>query len=928
MPESLCRLLLHIHAHTQLAIEHGGQSRHTGMQRGLRQGCSVAPMIYACWTIRLCKVLDSRMRSTDSAGASTWTQNHMSIFADDKHCHWELDSCRSLRNALKQLRIVFSTITELGMQISIQKCLATIALKGTRAAKMMAKYFKNWNGQQCLVLREHIHDIHIPVTHELKYLGVILSYGNFEIATAKHRIHQANINYAQLRPILRTNGPLSQARRRSVYRTCVWTSLLYGVSATGVNDSVYRLLQSTAATHLRKVLRVHEKGRSNESVLQQADLTLLQHIQQQVSGQGLTLQQDHQRAPQLRTQEDVRHQQIQEQLAQLRHHGVTRVLVPQDPTQIAQIPCPVCGIEYANKSGLHQHLHRSHPEIEQASKIQFKRSEHSLFGLPFCRFCRSRQGTWSALIKHVTQGMCLRIKLAMCRSQTIDQLMQEIIDEEYMDPPQLPEGAEHQLDNNIRKSTLLSHLLNIDPKDLHQHSDALLLHSKQCYLCGQLLRQASRIKSHWRQSHPQAWRQAGPQAMDQARSLSALFTRPCRYCGSTARNSTLHAQQCPVMFQVLAYRRLMTHSTDEVQNMDQKKPQHRKTEAPAAYKSFISPMQTALQRGARQSTSTSTSTPTMSSAQRPKPEIKPLIMTPRTVAEYRHSQATRGTIAQYFRHGAQQPSAPTLDMSTMPWTCRLHLRNPQALCYVNAGILALLHCLVTGTHNAPELQFLIKVGENAANRARQVLLSQMNMFRQLTPDWRFTSEQQDTAEYLHALFSHTISLQAIWDSRTQTADGIRLRTQGMMPIAMPLRLEGEPESLQVRIQHWHESQDITALTVAAPVVCIQLGRYVDAGKLRNQIDLPEKVQIPIFDEVSRIEWREYSLVSAIIHLGRSTRVGHYRAILRVGSLWFLTDDHKQAEPLTVHEGHLRNIYVLMLCRCDPADAGTSASPHA
>ena len=281
--------------------------------------------------------------------------------------------------------------------------------------------------------------------------------------------------------------------------------------------------------------------------------------------------------------------------------------------------------------------------------------------------------------------------------------------------------------------------------------------------------------------------------------------------------------------------------------MDQKKPQHRKTEAPAAYKSFISPMQTALQRGARQSTSTSTSTLTMSSAQRPKPEIQPLILTPRTVANYRQSQATRGTIAQYFRHGAQQPSAPKLDISTTPWTCRLHLRNPQALCYVNAGILALLHCLVTGTHNAPELQFLIKVGENATNRARPVLLSQMNMFRQLTPDWRFTSEQQDTAEYLHALFSRTISLQAIWDSRTQTADGIRLRTQGMMPIAMPLGLEGKPESLQARIQHWHESQDITALTDAAPVVCIQLGRYVDAGKLRNQIDLPEKVKIPIFD---------------------------------------------------------------------------------
>ena len=922
MPEPLCRILLRVHMQTQLAVEHGGHSRTISMQRGLRQGCCVAPMIYACWTVRLCKVLDTKLGSASSSLSGTWTQNHLSIFADDKHCHWELESVRSFERALADLRVVLHTIVELGMQISIQKSLATIAVKGKKAAHVLRKYTKSWNGQRSLVLREDAHDMHIPLTEEMQYLGVVLSYNNFELATAKRRVQQANITYAQLKPVLRTSGPLSQARRLSVYRTCVWPSLTYGIGSTGITPSVCRLLQSTAAMHLRKVLRIHEKGHSNESVLLQAAIPLLQHLRQQVESQGLTLNCDEGRSPQLRIAEDTRQHQLQEQLLAVQRHGTGATLIPQDPSQVAQIPCPVCGITYATEAGLHQHMHQRHPEVEQASKIRFQRSEHSLFGLPFCRFCRSRQGTWDALIKHVTQGMCLRIKLATSqKQQTIDQLMQEIIDEEYMDPPQLPEGENTQLTSDVRESSLLADILRANIQDLHRHSDQLIQHAKQCYLCGQRLQQASRIKPHWKASHPQAWQQVSYHAITRARSLSALFRRPCRFCGSVAKNTEQHSQQCPVLFQVLAYKQLK--ATDDSQDAAQSyhMPKPRKSEASAAYKSFVSPLQTALQRGSQAPPSgLQPQLRPQSATTTPIKEALPV----RTVASYRRAQAARGTIQQYFTSGC--PSLHSADRSAQtigaPWTCRLKLRNPHAVCYANASVLALLHCVVIGNHSVPELQFLIKVGQKAAEKASTLLLPQMQLFRNLTPAWTFDTEQQDAAEYLHALFSRATRLQAIWDARVRTSEGIRLSTQGSQPVAIPLSNGGGRDSLQTLVETWHQTQDITALAFYAPLVCLQIGRYVEVGKQMNPVDLPDNVVLPVFDELSHVQWLRYRLISAVIHLGRSTRAGHYRAMLKVGSSWVLTDDHKEADSLTLHDGHLRNVYVyiIMLSRDPSPDA--------
>ena len=439
MPEHLCVVLLHIHAKTNLTIAHSGHTREVKMMRGLRQGCGIAPIIYACWTVRLCKVLDERL-ARDSGSSSTWTQDHMSIFADDKHCFWDIQSARDLYRAVKHIRVVISVITELGMKINFQKSVVTVTLKGWEAPRIMKKFFRQWSGSLCLALRMDEHDIYIPVSAHMQYLGTVLNYASFEQDTAKCRSRQANSNFAQLKKVLRTNGPLSQARKLQVYKACVWSSLLYGITAIGLTASACRTIRSTAAMHLRKILRIYEHGVSNAQVLERAGLDLLPHLEQHISRQARTLDRDEGRDVALKRKEETRLRQVREQLCILQAGGISQSLSQQDPTIIAQVPCPVCGIEFPSVEGLHQHLHRKHPEIEQAAKIPFSRQHHSLFGLPYCRFCRQRLGNWQALRKHVTQGMCLRLKQAFAQQQTESQLLQVIQMEEQRDPPKPPVG--------------------------------------------------------------------------------------------------------------------------------------------------------------------------------------------------------------------------------------------------------------------------------------------------------------------------------------------------------------------------------------------------------------------------------------------------------------------------------------------------------
>ena len=248
------------------------------------------------------------------------------------------------------------------------------------------------------------------------------------------------------------------------------------------------------------------------------------------------------------------------------------------------------------------------------------------------------------------------------------------------------------------------------------------------------------------------------------------------------------------------------------------------------------------------------------------------------------------------------------------------------MCYVNAGILALLHVCVRANLDVPEMQPIIKVATLASQRQQALSLTRMHHFRSLTPSWRFGPAQQDTAEYLYQLFQTVPALGANWDLRVTEDGEPKVSLQGISPIHLTLPLQPK-HTLQELIEFWHKSADdpggITALTYAFPIVCLQIERYTAEGKRKLAVSIPEMVRLPVFDEASNIVWKEYSVHGALLHLGRFTTSGHYRALLKVGASWFLTDDHKQAAHVQLHDGHLKNVYVVF---CGPVPVAASQLP--
>eukprot|EP00439_Symbiodinium_sp_Y106_P018664 s8592_g2.t1 len=233
-------------------------------------------------------------------------------------------------------------------------------------------------------------EIHIPEP----LIRAIMHLHCNTMLTISHKGQSEEANYVQLRSVLRTNGPLSRERRIRVYAACVWTSILYGLIGIGVTRASLKILATTAAMHLRKVCRVHEYGVSNLQVLQRAGFSIIDTLQSRADQQLQQLTLDVQRDPAVSYFEINSAQQVHRDLQLLATSSADVTSSLQPLSYAEQVACPTCGVYFASMSGLNQHIHQRHPEIEINAKVDFDRSKHVLFGIPLCR----RAGTLQQMI--------------------------------------------------------------------------------------------------------------------------------------------------------------------------------------------------------------------------------------------------------------------------------------------------------------------------------------------------------------------------------------------------------------------------------------------------------------------------------------------------------------------------------------------------
>ena len=167
---------------------------------------------------------------------------------------------------------MLDTLQKARMKVNVTKSEVLMILRGTKADEARRRFVSVRGGEDHLRVPHAGSSVYFAIKLKIRYVGVILSYGSFEMQTAAYRCGQAKIAFGQLCAVLRTGSCLSKADRLRVYRVCVWSVVKYGLLGIGLDRRALEKVCSTVAMQLCKVLRIHGRGISNKQVFQTADL--------------------------------------------------------------------------------------------------------------------------------------------------------------------------------------------------------------------------------------------------------------------------------------------------------------------------------------------------------------------------------------------------------------------------------------------------------------------------------------------------------------------------------------------------------------------------------------------------------------------------------------------------------------------------------
>ena len=530
------------------------------------------------------------------------------------------------------------------------------------------------------------------------------------------------------------------------------------------------------------------------------------------------------------------------------------------------------------------HIKHKHSEVNQSARLAFHRDLHALHGLPICRFCQARLHDWRSLEKHITEGTCPKVKVFVSQGLDAEAMLRRVRDDEQLHAPPVPHKAtpQSQLEQEIGEA------LKFEPSTLTSCGDKLLILAKRCALCRQLIPDSSKIKIHWQRTHALEWKMHSANAISGSKSLCSVFSTPCRFCGSQAKNSRDHSAKCSSLFQLLAVRAM--RQTGSTAPMPAKGPALKQSERSPLYAQFDI-TKTSLGKYPRKAGDQDTGKDT------PK------------ASTTRFSSSPQPTPAA--DRSAELLAPPALAPLPESWLQSLILGNPHNHCYMNASMYAVLHVLQECPSLASRaLQSLRGVCQGSVRRGGQVVLSAQLIVRSILRTWTFDRRQHDAAEFTAALlYGLGLSL-AQWEARYPDHEGVQVLHTGGAPVS--LRMRATSCGLQDLIDDWHRQVYMHAFVVQDGPVLLHLARNADASKNEALISLASKVWLPIFVEGILARWHSYQVRALVEHHGDSVVSGHYRSVLKFASGWVHTDDGVAPTPVLWSKAREQHMYLIWL----------------
>ena len=173
----LISLIMYIHDSAEVIMTRHGQHSSVRLGRGVRQGCGLSPILWLAFTVLV----------HDALGAYLSTEA-LTGFADDYHCWWEVATTLDFHNACKQICRIIVDLEALGMEVSVDKTVILMAIKGSAAASILKQYTSRERGSRFLSVQWKGRAFQLPIRRKHLYLGVQIGYGHFIRDTVAYRI--------------------------------------------------------------------------------------------------------------------------------------------------------------------------------------------------------------------------------------------------------------------------------------------------------------------------------------------------------------------------------------------------------------------------------------------------------------------------------------------------------------------------------------------------------------------------------------------------------------------------------------------------------------------------------------------------------------------------------------------------------------------
>ena len=244
---NIIAMLSQIYDKTSFSFWHRGQYRSLPTQRGIRQGCKAAPIL---WTLFSAWILENAAQ----INGWEWLCDVVTAFADDFCLHSLIESMDDFSSTLTKVGAFLDLLIDAGLTINRDKTIATLKLHGPGKVKIYKRFIKRTkDGTFICIPSRHGQPFFIRLVSQFSYLGVILSYSNFELLTVRHRIKAGvKISHQLQRWLFKKTG-LSHKQKVKLWFQCTFPCLTYGLRSIGLTPQTVQLLDRTFLQQLRRL---------------------------------------------------------------------------------------------------------------------------------------------------------------------------------------------------------------------------------------------------------------------------------------------------------------------------------------------------------------------------------------------------------------------------------------------------------------------------------------------------------------------------------------------------------------------------------------------------------------------------------------------------------------------------------------------------